>query len=87
MTPIDANTTRYHWFLHRNTDPDNEDMTALIASGAKAAFLEDRDVLEAVHTGIANETSRHINLGLDAASLHFRRKLEKLIAQETGNSP
>ena len=84
MTPIDANNTRYHWFLHRNTDPDNEDLTGSIASGAKAAFLEDRDVLEAVHTGIANETTRHINLGLDAASLHFRRKLEKLIAQEGG---
>ena len=87
MTPIDANNTRYHWLQHRNTDPDNEEVTVAIASGLKAAFLEDRDVLEAVHTGIANETTRHLNLGLDAASLHFRRKLEILIGQEPDNAP
>ena len=86
MTPIDANNTRYHWLQHRNTDPNNEELTATIASGAKAAFLEDRDVLESVHTGIATETARHINLGLDAASLHFRRRLEQLIAQESGSA-
>ncbi|MBT5031480.1 MAG: aromatic ring-hydroxylating dioxygenase subunit alpha [Proteobacteria bacterium] len=83
MTPIDANNTRYHWLHHRNTDPDNKQVTAAIISGVKSAFLEDRDVLEAVHTGIANETTPHLNLGLDAASLHFRRKLEKLIDQES----
>jgi vanillate O-demethylase monooxygenase subunit len=86
MTPIDADNTRYHWLQHRNTDPDNEEVTATITAGAKSAFLEDRDVLEAVHTGIANETTRHLDLGLDAASLHFRRKLEKLIDQESSNS-
>jgi phenylpropionate dioxygenase-like ring-hydroxylating dioxygenase large terminal subunit len=82
MTPIDADNTRYHWLQHRNTDPNNEEVTSTISSGAKAAFLEDRDVLEAVHTGIANETTPHLDLGLDAASLHFRRKLQKLIDQE-----
>jgi vanillate O-demethylase monooxygenase subunit len=86
MTPIDADNTRYHWLQHRNTDPDNKNVTATIAAGAKAAFLEDRDVLEAVHTGIANETTRHLNLGLDAASVRFRRKLEKMIAEESGIS-
>jgi phenylpropionate dioxygenase-like ring-hydroxylating dioxygenase large terminal subunit len=87
MTPIDANNTRYYWLQHRNTDPGNKDVTATIVSGAKAAFLEDRDILEAVHTGIASETSRHLNLGLDAASLQFRCNLEKLIGQESGNIP
>ena len=82
MTPIDADNTRYHWLQHRNTDPGNEEVTSMITAGAKSAFLEDRDVLEAVHTGIANETTRHLDLGLDAASLHFRRKLEKLIEKE-----
>ena len=86
MTPIDADNTRYHWLQHRNTDPHNEEVTTMIASSIKSAFLEDRDVLEAVHTGMANATSRHINLGLDAAALHFRRKLERMICQESGNS-
>ena len=87
MTPIDANNTRYHWLQHRNTDPYNEELTASIASNARAAFLEDRDVLEAVHTGIANETTRHLNLGLDAASLQFRRKLDDLIFRESETLP
>ena len=87
MTPIDADNTRYHWLLHRNTDPDNEEVTAMIASSVKSAFLEDRDVLEAVHTGMANATTRSINLGLDAAALHFRRELEKMIGMESGDAP
>jgi phenylpropionate dioxygenase-like ring-hydroxylating dioxygenase large terminal subunit len=86
MTPIDANTTRYHWLQHRNTDPSDEEVTASVAAGAKMAFLEDRDVLEAVHEGIANETSRHLNLGLDAAAMQFRHKLAKLIAEESENA-
>ena len=83
LTPIDANNTRYHWLQHRNTDPKNKQLTAKIASGAKSAFLEDKEILEAVHVGIANESTRHINLGLDSASLQFRRNLKKLIEKES----
>ena len=83
LTPIDADNTRYYWLQHRNTDPRNKEVTELIARGLKSAFLEDRDVLEAVHIGIANETTRHLDLGLDAASLHFRRKLKKMIDKES----
>lgn len=82
LTPVDENTTRYHWLQHRNTDPGDEEVTRKIAEGAREAFLEDRDILEAVHKGIANETSRHINLGLDAGSLKFRRKLDRMITAE-----
>ena len=86
ITPIDADNTRYHWLQHRNTDPDNEEVTTAIASFIRSAFLEDRDVLEAVHTGMANATTRHINLGLDAAALRFRRNLQRLIDREFGNA-
>ena len=82
LTPVDENVTRYHWLQQRNTDPDNEEVTRKIAEGARKAFLEDREILEAVHEGIANETSRHINLGLDAGSLQFRRMLDRMIAAE-----
>ncbi len=86
MTPIDADNTRYHWLQHRNTDPDNEEVTAMIASSARAAFHEDREVLEAVHIGMANATTRPINLGLDAAALHFRRNLARMIDEESGKA-
>lgn len=82
LTPIDENVTRYHWLQQRNTDPNNEEVTRTIAQGASRAFLEDQEILEAVHKGIANETSRHINLGLDAGSLQFRRMLDKMIIAE-----
>ena len=82
LTPIDECHTRYHWLQHRNTDTDEVAITEKIASGAKLAFKEDRDILEAVHEGIATETSRHINLALDAAAIRFRRNLGKRIARE-----
>jgi phenylpropionate dioxygenase-like ring-hydroxylating dioxygenase large terminal subunit len=85
LTPIDARTTRYHWLQHRNADPANEEVTTAIAVGARMAFLEDREILEAVDEGIANETSAHLNLGLDAPAMRFRHRLAKLITQESDN--
>lgn len=85
LTPVDENTTRYFWLQHRNTDIDDEALTEMIAAGAKSAFEEDKVVLEAVHRGIASETSRHINLGLDAAAIRFRKLLEDRIAREAND--
>lgn len=82
LTPVDENTTRYFWLQHRNTDIDDDALTRKIAAGAKRAFEEDKAILEAVHQGIAAETSRHINLGLDAAALRFRKLLEDRIASD-----
>lgn len=82
LTPIDANNTRYFWLQHRNTDPDDDAITQQIASGARQAFTEDKAVLEAVHKGVATESSRHINLGLDAAANRFRTLLQEKIAAE-----
>jgi vanillate O-demethylase monooxygenase subunit len=84
LTPVDESTTGYHWLQHRNTDPSDPEITARIAAGARAAFEEDRLVLEAVHRGIANKTTPHINLALDAGSLRFRRELQALIEREQG---
>ena len=86
LTPVDEDVTRYHWLQHRNTDPHDEEITRQIAEGARTAFLEDKEILEAVHQGIANETSRHINLGLDAGSLQFRRMLDKMITNDGNQS-
>lgn len=82
ITPIDENNTRYHWLQQRNTDPDDASVTEAIARGAIKAFEEDREVLEAVHEGIANERTRHINLVLDAGAIRFRTTLGRKIASE-----
>jgi len=87
LTPIDENATRYRWLQHRNTDPRNAKITAQITAGARAAFEEDRLVLEAVHRGMANKATPHINLALDAGSLRFRRELQALIDREQSSTP
>jgi vanillate O-demethylase monooxygenase subunit len=86
LTPIDDDKTRYHWFLHRNTDPEDEAITASIAAGARAAFTEDRTVLEAVQIGMADKTRPTLNLAIDAGSVQFRHNLQKLIAAEQDQS-
>ena len=86
MTPINEHATRYHWLQHRNTDPDNEEVSKLAADGARAAFLEDREVLNAVYKGLQKMTTPNFDLSLDSAALRFRRVLEKLIAEEQGTA-
>lgn len=86
LTPLDEGRTRYFWLQNRNTDPDNEELTAHIVAGARGAFEEDRVVLEAVHKGMADKTTPHIDLGLDAGALRFRRHLQGLIDAEQGKA-
>ncbi len=82
MTPIDRHSTRYHWMLQRNKDPDNEKLNQMAADGARAAFEEDQEVLAAVYKGIRNKATPNIDLAIDAAALRYRRVLDKLIAAE-----
>ena len=82
MTPVDDDNTMYFWLQHRNTDPHDEDITRKVAAGAKAAFEEDRAILEAVHLGMKHKTTPTTGLLLDAAANRFRKGLDALIAQE-----
>jgi vanillate O-demethylase monooxygenase subunit len=82
LTPIDADRTLYFWLQHRNTDPHNQALTERIAAGAKAAFEEDRQVLEAVHRGMKYPATPHIGLLLDAGAARFRKTLAERIAAE-----
>jgi len=83
MTPIDEDNTRYFWFQHRNTDPDNAELSEKMFAGATMAFEEDREVLTHVHAGMANRKTPHLNLGLDAGAMRFRRMVERRIEAET----
>ena len=82
LTPVDADTTLYFWLQHRNTDPNNDALTERIAAGAKAAFEEDRLVLEAVHQGMKHQRTPHIGLLLDAGAARFRKALAERIRAE-----
>ena len=82
LTPVDANNTLYFWLQHRNTDPQDQALTERIAAGAKAAFEEDRQILEAVHQGMKHKRTPHIGLLLDAGASRLRRALAERIAAE-----
>ncbi|MEO7243228.1 MAG: aromatic ring-hydroxylating dioxygenase subunit alpha [Variovorax sp.] len=82
LTPVDDDHTMYFWLQHRNTDPQDEDLTARNARNARTAFEEDRDILEAVHTGMKQKTTPTASLLLDAAATRFRRGLAERIARE-----
>jgi len=79
LTPIDEDHTNYFWLQHRNTDADDAALTERIAAGAKAAFEEDKIVLEAVHRGMKNRSTQTTGLLLDAAANRFRAGLATLI--------
>lgn len=80
MTPVDADNTRYFWFQHRNGDPDNEELSQRMFEEARRAFIEDREILVEVHKGMKHRRTRHINLGIDAGALQFRKLIERRIA-------
>ena len=82
ITPVDATTSRYFWFQHRNMHADDEALSARMFEGAKMAFKEDQDVLEFVQTGMDARTSGYLNLALDAGAMRFRAKVAKAISGE-----
>ena len=83
LTPVDQDNTVYFWLQHRNTDPHDEDITRRVAAGARAAFMEDRVILEAVHLGMKNSSTKTTGLLLDAAATRFRKGLSELITRES----
>ena len=79
ITPVDATTSRYFWFQHRNMRSDDEELSQRMFDGAKMAFKEDQDVLEHVQIGMDTRTSGYLNLALDAGAMRFRSKVAKAI--------
>jgi vanillate O-demethylase monooxygenase subunit len=86
ITPIDAHSTRYHWFQHYNTNPQDEEVRKKLNDGARGAFEEDRVVLEAVDKGMSEKRRANLDLQLDIGSRKFRKKLSSLIKAEKINS-
>jgi phenylpropionate dioxygenase-like ring-hydroxylating dioxygenase large terminal subunit len=82
MTPVDENRTRYTWFQMRNFAPDDEKVSAQLADSVRGAFAEDRVILAAVHSGMANKRTPNISLAIDKGPLGFRRGVAARIAAE-----
>lgn len=82
MTPVDANNTRYYWFQMRNFAPGDARVSAQFADSVRAAFAEDRVILEAVHKGMAEMRTPNMSLAIDKGPLAFRRGTAARIAAE-----
>lgn len=82
MTPIDERRTRYFWFQARNFAPGDADVSRRLADAVRAAFEEDRVVLNAVQWGMDNRQTPNLDLKIDLGPLRFRRRIEQMIAQE-----
>jgi vanillate O-demethylase monooxygenase subunit len=82
LTPVDEHTTRYFWFQTRNVAPDDAQVSAAFAASVKAAFAEDKVVLEAVQRGMDAAVTPGINLRSDTGGARFRRRHAELVAAE-----
>jgi len=85
MTPVDDGLTRYFWFQHRNTDPNDESVSKFMNDGARMAFEEDRAVLTEVHKGMRDRHTPNIDLRLDAGAKLFRKQLQQRIDNENSD--
>lgn len=87
MTPIDAGHTRYFWFQTRNFGSGDDALSTLMDDAVRAAFAEDKVILEAVHAGFETKWTPHIDLASDRSPLQFRRRLKQMIAAEQPRTP
>lgn len=81
LTPIDEKNTRYFWFQLRNFSPQDQEVSQLFNKDVRAAFLEDKAVLEAVQKGMDAYGAR-LSLPSDAAALRFRKRTQERIRAE-----
>lgn len=81
LTPIDEKNTRYFWFQLRNFSPHDEAVSKVFNHDVRAAFSEDKVVLEAVQKGMDAKGAR-LSLPSDKGSLLFRRRMSEKIRAE-----
>jgi vanillate O-demethylase monooxygenase subunit len=85
LTPVDEKTTRYFWFQMRNFAPGDMEVSRRFATSVRAAFEEDRFILEASQRGMDESGGSTINLRTDSGGIRFRHRLAQLIdAEMTG---
>ncbi len=85
MTPETETTTHYHFSFVRDYALDDPSVTEILQNGARAAFLEDLEVLEIQQCVIsARDRAPAIDINIDNAPLQARRILADIIDVESG---
>lgn len=81
LTPIDDKNTRYFWFQLRNFSPNDDEVSKIFNEDVRAAFNEDKVVLESVQKGMDAKGAR-LSLPSDQGALLFRRRMSEKIRAE-----
>jgi phenylpropionate dioxygenase-like ring-hydroxylating dioxygenase large terminal subunit len=82
MTPVNSRHTRYYWFQMRNVRADDESVSRMMSDGIRAAFEEDRVILNALQRGMDERPTGTISMRSDFGGFQFRRGLQNLIEAE-----
>jgi vanillate O-demethylase monooxygenase subunit len=83
ITPVDETTCIDHWLHVRNFSQGDEAVDQRLHSDFRVAFNEDKDILEAIEQQeTAYPDFPKIRLGIDAAPMRMRRKVETMMEAE-----
>lgn len=83
ITPVDENTCIDHWLHVRNFSQGDADVDERLHADFRIAFDEDKEILEAIEdTEAAHPGLQKIRLGIDAAPVRMRHKVQAMIAAE-----
>jgi hypothetical protein len=88
ITPETDTSIWYFWGMARNFNPKDKALTASIREGQGKIFSEDLEMLESQQRNLLARPERKLlNLNIDAGGVQSRRVLERIIAEERGQSP
>ncbi|MGI1678872.1 MAG: aromatic ring-hydroxylating dioxygenase subunit alpha [Cellvibrionaceae bacterium] len=84
ITPETETTCHYFWGMARNFNVSNQQLTKEMREAQGKIFAEDLDILESQQENLLrNPDRRLIPLNIDAGGVYARRKITKIIKQES----
>jgi phenylpropionate dioxygenase-like ring-hydroxylating dioxygenase large terminal subunit len=83
MTPETERTTHFFWAYLNDFEGDDQDVSRSLLASLREGFHEDKRIIEAQQETLDHDPSfQLLAISADAALVHFRRTLDKLIAAE-----
>lgn len=84
VTPMTDRSARYFFAYGPRVEEDINGYAEAFSAVANAAFLEDKEIIEAQQSRLDDGEADMLIVGADAALVQFRRLIEKLATQENG---
>jgi vanillate O-demethylase monooxygenase subunit len=86
VTPMTEGTARYFFAYGPRVEEDVDGYAEAFSAVANAAFLEDKDVIEAQQARLNDGEADMLIVGADSALVQFRRLVEKLSVEENAST-